>query len=223
MAAAFFALVRRDVVLALRVGGSGGLALVFFLMMVTVIPFAVGPDQRLIGRIGPSILWLAAVLAVLIGLDRLFRVDEEDGSLDLIQSTPLPLEVLVLAKTLAHWLTTALPLVVLSPLLGLLVALPLEGMAPLMLSLLLGTPALTCIGAVGAALTCTLSRGGLILAVLVMPLMSPVLIFGVRAVNIACGLIPGSLLNSYLMLFALTLLYAVIGAAAAAAALRNRG
>ena len=160
MTRAFLALIARDLRLAARVGGSGALGLVFFLMIVTIVPFALGPDLNLLSRIGPAILWLAAVLATLIGLDRLFQADEEDGSLDLLRLSPLPLELVVLAKALAHWLTTGLPLALAAPLFGLLVALTPAGMAAMVATLLVGTPALTFIGAVGAALTAASAAAG---------------------------------------------------------------
>ncbi len=219
MTRAFAAIVARDVKLAARVGGSGALGLVFFLMLVTLVPFALGPDLNLLARIGPAILWLAAVLATLIGLDRLFQADEEDGSLDLLLASPLPLELVVLAKALAHWLTTGLPLALAAPLFGLLVALTPEAMLATAATLLVGTPALTFIGAVGAALTASIRRGGLILAVLVLPLMIPTLVFGVSATNAATG---GTVAftTPLLILIALTLGASVLGVAGAAAALR---
>jgi heme exporter protein B len=217
---AFAAIVARDMKLAARVGGSGALGLVFFLMLVTLVPFALGPDLNLLARIGPAILWLAAVLATLIGLDRVFQADEEDGSLDLLLASPLPLELVVLAKALAHWLTTGLPLALAAPLFGLLVALTPEAMLATTATLLVGTPALTFIGAVGAALTASIRRGGLILAVLVLPLMIPTLVFGVSATNAATG---GTVAftTPLLILIALTLGAAVLGIAGAAAALRH--
>ncbi len=213
MIRAGFALVARDLRLAARVGGSGTLSLVFFLMIVALVPFALGPDLNLLSRIGPAILWLAAVLA------RLFQADEEDGSLDLMTGAPVPLEGVVLAKVLAHWLTTGLPLALASPLFGLLVALYGRAMASTALTLAVGTPALSFIGAVGAALTASIRRGGLILAVLVLPLMIPTLIFGVSAAQAATGgtvpfLVPLAVLTG------LTLIAAVVGTVAAAAALK---
>jgi heme exporter protein B len=211
----FLALLVRDLKLAGRIGGSGWLGLVFFLMIVTLVPFALGPDLNLLARIGPAILWLAAVLATLIGLDRLFQGDEEDGSLDLLRAAPAPLEIVVLAKVVAHWLTTGLPLALAAPLFGLLVALT-PAMAG---TLLVGTPALTFIGAIGAALTASLRRGGLILAVLVLPLMIPTLIFGVSAANAASGgTVP--FMTPFLILAALSLIAGVVGTFASAAALR---
>jgi heme exporter protein B len=220
MRSAFTALLRRDLALATRIGGSGALGLIFFLMVVTLVPFAIGPDLNLLSRIGPAILWIAAVLATLIGLDRLFQADEEDGSLDLLRAAPVPLEMMVLAKVLAHWLTTGLPLALASPLFGLLVALSPEAMAAMVATLVVGTPALTFVGAVGAALTASLRRGGLILAILVLPLMIPTLIFGVSAANSAIGgTIPFA--TPMLILAAITLVSAVIGTIGAAAALRS--
>ncbi|SFD56759.1 heme exporter protein B [Bosea sp. CRIB-10] len=219
MTSAFLAILRRDLALAVRAGGGGELALVFFLTVVVLIPFALGPDLNLLSRIGPAILWLGALLATLIGLDRLFQADEEDGSLDLIRGAPLPLELAVFAKALAHWLTTGLPLTLAAPLLGLLVALPAEGVLPLTASLALGTPALSFIGAAAAALTASLRRGGLILPVLVAPLCVPVLIFGVSASDAARGLM--LLQSPLLILAALSLMAAVVGCIAAAAALRQ--
>ncbi|BAQ46329.1 MULTISPECIES: heme exporter protein CcmB [Methylobacterium] len=219
MGRAFLAVVARDLRLAGRIGGSGALSLVFFLMIVALVPFGLGPDLNLLARIGPGILWIAAVLATLIGLDRLFQADEEDGSLDLLSGAPAPLELLVLAKVTAHWLTTGLPLALATPLFGLLVALSPTGMAATSLTLLVGTPALTFIGAVGAALTASIRRGGLILAVVVLPLMVPTLIFGVSATDAALGgTVPFT--TPLAILGALSLAAGVIGTLAAAAALR---
>lgn len=219
MGRAFLAVVARDLRLAGRIGGSGALSLVFFLMIVALVPFGLGPDLNLLARIGPGILWIAAVLATLIGLDRLFQADDEDGSLDLLSGAPAPLELLVLAKVTAHWLTTGLPLALATPLFGLLVALSPTGMAATSLTLLVGTPALTFIGAVGAALTASIRRGGLILAVVVLPLMVPTLIFGVSATDAALGgTVPFT--TPLAILAALSLAAGVVGTLAAAAALR---
>jgi heme exporter protein B len=215
----FLGSIARDLKLATRVGGSGALGLVFFLMIVTLVPFALGPDLNLLARIGPAILWIAAVLATLIGLDRLFQADEEDGSLDLMRSAPVPLEVVVLAKVIAHWLTTGLPLALAAPLFGLLVALTPSAMLAMVATLLVGTPALAFLGAIGAALTASLRRGGLILAILVLPLMIPTLIFGVSAANAATGgTVPFA--TPFMILAALSLIASVVGTVAAAAALR---
>jgi heme exporter protein B len=220
MMRSFWAILRRDVTLAARIGGSGIMGLVFFLMIVTLIPFALGPDLNLLSRIGPAILWIAAVLASLIGLDRLFQSDEEDGSLDLLRCAAMPMEAVVIAKVAAYWVTTALPLVVAVPLFGLLVALTPQAMLAMVATLLVGTPALAFIGAVGAALTASLRRGGLILTILVLPFMIPTLIFGVSAANAALGgTVPFA--TPFLILIALSLMAAVIGTVGAAAALRS--
>jgi len=220
MIRAFRSLLVRDLKLATRVGGSGMMGLIFFLAIVTLMPFALGPDLNLLSRIGPAILWIAALLATLIGLDRLFQADQEDGSLDLLRLAPMPLEVVVIAKVAAHWLVTGLPLAVAAPFLGLLVALSPEAMLAMVVTLVVGTPALTFIGAVGAALTASLRRGGLILAILVLPFMIPTLIFGVSAANAAVGgTVPFA--TPFLILVALSLFAAVVGTLGAAAALRS--
>jgi heme exporter protein B len=213
----FLALVRRDLALATRVGGAGGLSLVFFLMVVTLIPFGLGPDLNLLSRIGPAILWIAGVLATLIGLDRLFQADEEDGSLDLMRLSPAPFEIVVLAKAAAHWLSTGLPLAIFAPLFGLLVALEPAALWRVALSLLIGTPALTFAGAIGAALAASIRRGGLVIAILVVPLMVPTLIFGVAASDPTS---PGRD-QALMILAALTLASGAIGCLGAASALRN--
>ena len=196
------------------------MSLVFFLAIVTLMPFALGPDLNLLARIGPAILWIAALLATLIGLDRLFQADQEDGSLELLRLSQTPLEVVVLAKVVAHWLVTGLPLALAAPLFGLLVALTPEGMLAMVATLLVGTPALTFIGAIGAALTASLRRGGLILAIVVLPFMIPTLIFGVSAANAALGgTVP--FMTPFLILIALSLISAVVGTFGAAAALRS--
>ena len=172
------ALLIRDLRLAVRAGGGFGLGLAFFLIVVVLVPFGVGPETGLLARIAPGILWLGALLATLLSLDRVFALDWEDGSLDLLATSPLPLEGVVSVKALAHWLVTGLPLVVATPLFGLLLSLPVQGYGPMVLSLLLGTPALSVIGTFGAALTVGLKRGGLLLSLLVLPLYVPTLIFG---------------------------------------------
>ncbi len=172
------ALLLRDIRLAVRAGGGFGLGLAFFLIVVVLVPFGVGPDSGLLAVIAPGILWLGALLSCLLSLDRIFALDWEDGSLDLLATAPLPMEALVSLKALAHWLTTGVPLVLASPLFALLLSLPLEGYVPLVISLALGTPALSVIGTFGAALTVGLKRGGLLLSLLVLPLYVPTLIFG---------------------------------------------
>jgi heme exporter protein B len=217
---ALTALLVRDMRLAVRVGGGAFIGVLFFLLVVAIIPFAIGPDLALLARIGPAILWLGALLASLLGLDRLIASDHEDGSLDLILSGHLPLELTVAVKAVAHWLTTSLPLVVATPLLGLLLNLDPTATGAVALTLAAGTPALTFIGLIGAALTVALRRGGLLLAVLILPLTIPVLIFGVAASNAAVvGPIPFG--TPFTILCALTLMSAVIGPIATAAALRQ--
>jgi len=217
---ALFALLLRDIRLAVRVGGGALIGVLFFLIVVTLVPFAIGPDLALLARIGPAILWLGALLANLLALDRLITMDQEDGSLDLILMARVPLELAVAAKALAHWLTTGLPLVIAAPLLGLLLNLDPKATGAVALTLLAGTPALTFIRLIGAALTVALRRGGLLLAVLVLPLTIPVLIFGVAASNAAIvGPVPFG--TPFSMLCALTLMSAGVGPLAAAVALRQ--
>lgn len=175
------ALLMRDLRIGRRIGGAVSMGVVFFLCLVTVTPFAVGPDQALLARIGPAILWIAALLATLLGLDRLFQAEAEDGSLDLFLMSGTPLELIVLVKALAHWLLTGLPLVAVSPIFGLMLGLQPAELPRVAVSLLAGTPALTLLGVIGAALTVSLRRGGLLLAVLILPLAVPILIFGVAA------------------------------------------
>jgi len=172
------ALLIRDLRLAMRAGGGFGLGLAFFLIVVVLVPFAVGPQSSLLSTIAPGVLWLGALLACLLSLDRILALDWEDGSLDLLAVSPLPLEAVVSLKALAHWLTTGLPLVLAAPVLAVLLNMPSEGYEPLIMSLLLGTPALSVIGTFGAALTVGLKRGGLLLSLLVLPLYVPTLIFG---------------------------------------------
>ena len=217
---ALSALMLRDMRLAVRLGGGALIGVLFFLIVVTLVPFAIGPDLALLARIGPAILWLGALLASLLALDRLIAADHEDGSLDLILMASVPLELAVAVKALAHWLTTGLPLVAAAPLLGLLLNLDPKATGAVALTLAAGTPALTFIGLIGAALTVALRRGGLLLAVLILPLTVPVLIFGVAASNAAIvGPVPFG--TPFTILCALTLMSAVLGPFAAAAALRH--
>ncbi|NIZ09848.1 heme exporter protein CcmB [Pseudooceanicola sp. HF7] len=172
------ALLIRDLRLALRAGGGFGLGLVFFLILVALVAFGVGPQGALLSSIAPGMLWVGALLSCLLSLDRILALDYEDGSLDLLATAPLPLEAVVSIKGLAHWLTTGLPLVVVAPALGVLMNLAGPGYLWLVLSLLVGTPALSTIGTFGAALTVGLKRGGLLMSLLVLPLYVPTLIFG---------------------------------------------
>ena len=216
------ALFRREFAIARRIGGGGPMGVVFLLVLVTIVPFAIGPDLNLLRRIGPAILWIAALLAMLLGLDRLFQADFEDGSLDQLQLGATPLEFVVLVKCLAHWMTTALPLVIAAPLFGVLMAQEAAAMLGIGVSLLVGTPALTFIGAVGAAATVSLRRGGLLMALLVLPLCIPALIFGVSAATAASGgTIPFA--TPLAILAALTLAAGALCPFAAAALLRRLG
>ncbi|MEO8244569.1 MAG: heme exporter protein CcmB [bacterium] len=177
------ALLVRDVRLAIRAGGGFGLGLAFFLMVVVLVPLGVGPEFAVLQRIAPGILWVAALLACLLSLDRLFALDFEDGSLDLLATAPIPMEGVVAVKSLAHWLVTGLPLTVVAPVLGLLMNLAPAGYVWLVVALAVGTPALSVIGAFGAALTVGLRRGGLLLSLLVLPMYVPTLIFGAEVVK----------------------------------------
>ena len=214
------ALFLREWRIARRIGGGASVGAVFFLILVATMPFALGPDLDLLARLGPAILWVAALLATLLGLDRLFQADQEDGSLDLMMIGPLPLELVVLVKCAAHWTASALPLVVLSPLFGLMLAMAPLPLALVAASLAAGTPALTMIGAIGAALTVSLRRGGLLMAVLALPLTIPVLIFGVSAASAASGGV-APFLTPFLMLCAMSLFAVAAAPFAAAAALRQ--
>ncbi|MBT3926329.1 MAG: heme exporter protein CcmB [Rhodospirillaceae bacterium] len=183
MVTAFFSLVGRDLRLAMR-GGIGSLvAVVFFVIAASLFPLGVGPESALLERIAPGVLWVCALLATMLSLDRMFQDDYDDGSLEVIALGPLPLELVVLAKVLAHWLTTGLPLIIAAPVLAVLLNMSTQGFAVLMISLLLGTPILSLIGSVGAALTVGLKRGGVLISLMVLPLYVPVLIFAVGAVE----------------------------------------
>jgi heme exporter protein B len=214
------ALFLRDLKLSIRAGGSALIGVLFFLTIVAVIPFGVGPDLKLLSRIGPAIVWIGALLAALLGLDRLFQAERDDGSLDLMLMQETPLVLTVLVKCFAHWTATSLPLVIASPLLGLFMNMDETAIGATMLTLLVGSPAITFIGAVGAAVAVALPRGGLLVSILVLPLTIPVLIFGVSATYAAVE-DPAPFLPPFLILIALTLFFAVIGPAAAALALRN--
>jgi heme exporter protein B len=206
--------------LAVRVGGGALVGVLFFLLVVTIVPLGVGPDLALLARIGPAILWIGALLASLLALDRLLASDHEDGSLDLILTGRAPLELALAVKALAHWLTTGLPLVVAAPALGLFLNLEPRAIGAVAVTLLVGTPALTFTGLIGAALAVVLRRGGLLLPVLVLPLTVPILIFGVSASNAAIvGPLPFG--TPLAILAALTLMSVVIGPVAAAASLRH--
>ncbi len=214
------ALFRRDLALLLSGSGGGAPGVVFFLAVVAVIPFGVGPDLQLLSRIGPAFLWIGALLSTLLSLDRLFQADRDDGTLDLLLTGPVPLPLVVLAKCAALWVAACLPLVIAAPLLGLLLALEPLALGASALTLLIGTPALVLIGAVGAAVAAALPRGGVLVSVLTLPLAIPILIFGVAASAGALSDI-APFRAPFLILLALTLLYGVLGPFAAALALRQ--
>ena len=213
------ALLKRDVILAFREGGAIGVALGFYLVVVAITPLGLGPDLNLLARVAAGILWVALLLAALLSAGRIFENDYEDGSLDVLAMSTLPLPAVAAVKCLAHWLTTGVPLALLAPVLGLLLNLPLEAMPLLVLSMLAGTPAVSFVAGIGASLTLGLRRSGLLLALLVLPLYVPVLIFGVAAVTpFVTG--PNSLWAPLLMLCALSLAAVVLAPLACAAALR---
>ena len=203
--------------LAFRAGGGATLAMAFFALVATLFPFGVGAELALLARIASGVLWVSAALAALLSLDRLFQADYEDGSLDVLALSPMSLEMSSAAKILAHWLTTGVPLVVLSPVLGLMLNLPAAGYLPLAASLLIGTPALSAVGAIGAALTIAIRRGGLILALIVLPLIIPALIFGSGAVTDTIDSMDRS---GFLFLAAFSVAAVALSPFAAAAAVR---
>ncbi len=212
------ALLIRDLKLAMRAGGGFGLAVAFFLIVVTLVPFSVGPSPDLLGTIAPGVLWLGSLLACLLSLDRLLALDYEDGSLDVLLTAPLPLEAVVTIKALAHWLTTGLPLIIAAPVFGLLLNLPAQGYFWLVVSLGLGTPALSVIGTFGAALTVGIKRGGLLLSLLVLPLYVPTLIFGAEVAR--RGALDQDVATPLLMLAGVTLGTIALMPFASAAVLR---
>ena len=212
------ALLLRDLKLSLRAGGGFGLGLAFFLMVAVLVPLGVGPELDVLRRIAPGILWIGALLACLLSLDRLFQLDFEDGSLDLLATAPMPMEAVVSIKSLAHWLVTGLPLTLISPVLALLMNLAPQGYVWLGVALLLGTPALSVIGAFGAALTVGLKRGGLLLSLLVLPMYVPTLIFGTEVVK--RGADGGQTATPLILLAAITLLAVGLLPFASAAAIR---
>jgi heme exporter protein B len=216
------ALMLREFRLNLRAGSGALTGLLFFLAVVVVIPFGVGPDMKLLARIGPAILWIGALLASLLGLDRLFQIDNEDGSLDLMIAGQdiVTLSATIFAKTLSHWLLNTLPLIIASPILGVTLNMEPLSLGVVALTLLVGTPAITFIGAVGAALTVSLPRGGLLVSVLILPLVIPVLIFGVSATTGAVA-DSATFIVPFLILCALSLFFCVLGTIAAAFALKG--
>lgn len=216
---AFWTLVARDVRLAIREGGAIGTALGFFLVVVAMMPLGLGPDLNQLARIAAGVLWIALLLAALLSLGRIFEADHEDGTLEILAVGSLPLELVAAAKSLAHWLTTGIPLALLAPVLGILLNLDLKSYPVLVATMLAGTPAVSFLGSIGAALTLKARRGGLLVALLVLPLYIPTLIFGISAVS-AATLGTGGSTASFLILIAVSLAAVVLGPIAAAAALR---
>jgi heme exporter protein B len=215
-----YALLARDVRLAWREGGAIGVALGFYLIVVVITPLGLGPDLNLLARIAPGILWVGLLLAALLSAGRIFDNDYEDGTLDVLATGPLPLPLVAGLKCLAHWLTTGIPLMLLAPFLGLLLNLPMGTFPSLVLAMLAGTPAVSFIAGIGASLTLGLRRSGLLLALLVVPLYVPILIFGVSAVTpYVSG--PNSIWPPFFILCALSLASVVLAPIAAAAALRT--
>ena len=216
---AFLSLLRRDLRLALRQGSDSLMIVIFFVVVVVLFPLAIGPEQKILSRVSAGIIWVAALLAAMLSMDRLFETDYDDGSLDLLVLAPHPIEILVLAKVLAHWLTTGLPLIIISPLLGIFLHMQPNGLWVMILSLLLGTPVLSLIGSIGAALTLGSRRSGVLISLLILPLFIPVLIFGVSAVDAALMDLP--VRPQLLLLGALFLGAFALSPWASAAALRQ--
>ena len=214
------ALIRRDLTLSIRQGGGVGTALGFFLTVVVLLPIGLGPDQALLARIAPGALWIALLLSVLLSADRIFQQDYEDGSLDIMTMSPVPFEMVALAKAIAHWLSTSLPLSVAAPILGFLVNLDPRAIMPLALAMVIGSIALSLLASIGAAVTVGLRRGGLLVSLLVLPLYVPVLIFGISASQ-APSAGPDIATPSLLILAALALASLVLAPVASAAALRS--
>ncbi len=216
---ALLALIHREILLARRSGGALT-GVIFFLILTALIPFAIGPDKALLARIGPAILWIGALLATLLVLDRLFQADEDDGSLDILMMSGLPLELIVMVKCGVHWGYSVLPLVVATPLFGTMLGVEMEALLAICLTMLVGTPALVFIGAIGAALTVSLRRGGLLLAVIILPLTIPLLIFAVASAQ-AVMIGPMPFKTPFTVLCGLSLLIIALSPLAAAAALRQ--
>ena len=217
----FLAVLARDLRVAVHDGGALGTALGFNLIVVALLPLGLGPDLDLLSRIAAGVLWVALLLSALLSLPRLFEADYEDGTLEVLATGPLLLELVVVAKSLAHWISTGIPLMLLAPVLGVLLNLDLAALPILMTTLMLGTPAVSFLGSIGAALTLGSRRGGLLIALLVLPLYVPTLVFGVSTIS-AAVLATGGVTAPLLVLAAISLVAIVIGPIAAAAALRAR-
>jgi heme exporter protein B len=212
----FLSLMSRDLKLAMRIGGDTLTLVLFYVLVAVTIPLAVGPDKIFLARIAPGMIWIAAFLSTLLGLDRLFRADHEDGSLLAFRHAAIPMELIVFAKITVHWVTTGLPLILATPMLAVMLNLSPDAFWRLILSLVIGTPALTVLGAIGAAVTVSLRRGGLIAPVLILPLSMPILIFGVGSTDAASGVSQSALA----FLAGISLLTLVFAPFAAALALR---
>lgn len=219
MLSAAIGVIRRDVRLAMRQGLDSLMAVVFFVLACVLFPFGVGPEPAMLGRIAPGVLWVAALLAALLSLERLFQNDYDDGTLELLALAPVPWTVIVAAKVIAHWLVSVVPLLCAAPVLALLLHLPAQALPVLLAALLLGTPALSLIGAIGAALVLGARRSGVLLALLILPLYIPVLIFGVAAVDAAALGLPVA--PHLAILAGLSLAAIVLAPPAAAVALRE--
>lgn len=214
------ALIRRDLALSIRQGGGVGTALGFFLTVMVLLPIGLGPDQALLGKIAPGALWISLLLSVLLSADRIYQQDYDDGSLDIMTMSPVPFELVALAKAVAHWLSTSLPLAIAAPILGFLVNLDPAAIWPLALAMMIGSIALSLLASIGAAVTVGLRRGGLLVSLLVLPLYVPILIFGLSASQ-APGSSPDIATPSLLILLALALVSLVLSPLASAAALRS--
>ncbi|MEM6712599.1 MAG: heme exporter protein CcmB [Pseudomonadota bacterium] len=215
MTGPFWALIARDVRLASTASGGLLTGVLFFLAVIVTVPFGVGPDLNLLSRIGPAIMWIGALLATLLGLERLFQSDKDDGALDLMRLVDAPVSSFVIAKVIAHWIGSGLPLVVVTPVFSLLLALEPPAIAALTATLFIGTPALSFLGAVGAAFGVTLRRGALLMAVIILPFSIPILIFGVAATRAAI-VEPDPFWPPFALLGAISLIYAVVGTLGAA-------
>lgn len=219
MVRAFLQVIMRDLSLALRQGSDSLMVLGFFVVAVVLFPLGIGPEPQLLARIAPGILWVSALLAAMLSLDRLFQTDYEDGSLEQMVLAPAPLEFTVIAKVLSHWLTTGLPMLIIAPVLAILLHLDKHGFSALMLGLALGTPTLSLLGAIGAALVLGARRGGVLMTVLVLPLTIPILILGSGVIDAARQDLP---YDSLLLLMAAILVLAIpLAPLAAAAAIRQ--
>ncbi|MBX9863630.1 MAG: heme exporter protein CcmB [Hyphomicrobium sp.] len=215
----FLTLLKRDLALAAREGAALGTALGFYLVVVAMLPLGLGPDLKLLSRIAPGVLWIALLLAALLSLPRMLEADHEDGSLEVMVTAPLPLELAIAAKALAHWISTGIPLTLMAPVLGLMLNLDIALTPMLVATMLVGTPAISFLGSIGAALTLKSRRGGLLLALLVLPLYIPTLIFGISAIGFA-SLGQDGASASLLILTAISLASIAAGPFAAAAAVR---